>query len=213
MADEPEGTGATGGAPPEAAAAPPPLAAAPPPLAAPPPAPVAPVARPGLSPAAIVAMVVALILAVLAILYFGGVFERLASQRAEPASVEQPAPAAPAAAGGPTAGEAGGDLAYAPEGAPPRSFCRGVYSEQEAREAPERGMQQSNRLTVTAAGAILWNDTPIDAVRLRQYLDIVMQMSPRPRTVVRMDPGAPAAQIEAVSGAISGAMNCEYRPS
>ncbi len=156
---------------------------------------------------------VALILAVLAILYFTGVFERLASQRAEPAGVEQPAPAPAPTAGEPTAGEAGGDLAYPLEESPPRSFCRGVLSEQEARVVPERGMQQSNRLTVTAAGAILWNGTPIDAVRLRQYLDIVMHMSPRPRTVVRVDPGAPAAQVEAASEAISGAMNCEYRPS
>jgi len=37
-----------------------------------------------------------------------------------------------------------------------------------------------NKVVVTAAGEILWNGSPIDLIRLRQYLDITQQMNPIP---------------------------------
>ena len=37
-----------------------------------------------------------------------------------------------------------------------------------------------NKVVVTAAGAVLWNGSPVDMAQLRQYLDITQQMNPEP---------------------------------
>src|SRR6187549_2244672 len=112
MADEPNGTtGDPGGQPPPpplAEAPPPPLAEAPPPAATvPPPAAPAPPAKPFFSPPVVLALVAALILAVLALLYFGGVFERLSNPRTEQTTVPT---AVPPASEAPLPGT-GGELA------------------------------------------------------------------------------------------------------
>ena len=44
-----------------------------------------------------------------------------------------------------------------------------------------------NKVVVTAAGEILWNGSPIDLIRLRQYLDITQQMTPIPELHLQPD--------------------------
>ncbi len=47
-----------------------------------------------------------------------------------------------------------------------------------------------NDVTIDPAGTIFWNATPIDLVRLRQYLDLTQQMSPIPELHLQPDPQA-----------------------
>ena len=37
-----------------------------------------------------------------------------------------------------------------------------------------------NKVTIDPAGTVYWNGTPVDAVTLRQYLDITTTMTPTP---------------------------------
>jgi hypothetical protein len=231
MADEPDGKDDSGSQPPPpplADAPPPPLAEAPPPLAAapppaatvPPPAPAAPVPAPAapahvpaksfFSPLVVLILVVALAAGVVAILYFGGVFERLGGQRTEQTTA--PTNVAPA----PEAYPGLEDNVFATPDSPPPGdgvFCNDVFAARDARDLPVAEGQQTNRIVVTARGEIQWNGTAVDAVRLRQYLDIVRTMAPQPRTVVTVEPGAPPAVAAQVGEAISRAMNCNFVPS
>ena len=61
-----------------------------------------------------------------------------------------------------------------------------------------------------ATGARRLAGAAVELLRLRQYLDIVRTMAPRPRTVVSVEPGAPAGAREQVSETISSAMNCRF---
>lgn len=47
-----------------------------------------------------------------------------------------------------------------------------------------------NEVNIDPAGTIFWNGSPIDLVRLRQYLDLTQQMSPIPELHLRPDPQA-----------------------
>jgi biopolymer transport protein ExbD len=47
-----------------------------------------------------------------------------------------------------------------------------------------------NKVTVDPAGTIFWNGTPIDLIRLRQYLDITQTMNPIPELHLQPDPQA-----------------------
>ncbi|TZG27767.1 ExbD/TolR family protein [Sphingomonas montanisoli] len=47
-----------------------------------------------------------------------------------------------------------------------------------------------NKVTIDAAGTIFWNGSPIDLIRLRQYLDITQQMNPVPELHLQPDPQA-----------------------
>lgn len=154
-------------------------------------------------------LVVALLAGVVAILYFGGVFERLGGRPSEqttaPTAVPPASEAAPPAAG---PGFEGNLLAAPGEGA----LCTDVLTERDARDQPPGEGQQVNRIVVTASGEIQWNGVAVDAVRLRQYLDIVRTMAPQPRTVVRIEPGAPAGATAQVGEVVSLAMNCDFVP-
>ena len=44
-----------------------------------------------------------------------------------------------------------------------------------------------NEVIIDPAGSIFWNGTPIDLVRLRQYLDLTQQMSPIPELHLKPD--------------------------
>src|ERR1043166_5082250 len=44
-----------------------------------------------------------------------------------------------------------------------------------------------NKVVVTPTGEILWNGSPIDLVRLRQYLDITQTMNPIPELHLQPD--------------------------
>ena len=45
-----------------------------------------------------------------------------------------------------------------------------------------------NKVTIDPAGTIFWNGSPIDLIRLRQYLDITQQMNPVPELHLQPDP-------------------------
>ena len=47
-----------------------------------------------------------------------------------------------------------------------------------------------NKVVVTAAGATLWNGTPVNFVQLRQYLDVSQQMDPLPELHLQPEPTA-----------------------
>lgn len=218
MADEPNGTNGPGSQPPPPPPAdppPPPLAEAPPPApAAPPPAPAAAPAKPFLSPLVVVVLVVALLTGVVAILYFGGVFERLSGRQSEQTTAPTAYP--PASGTSPPEAYPGleGNMYATPDTPPPDGLtCNEVYSERDARALPEDGTRQTNRIDISRAGEIRWNGAAIDPVRLRQYLDLVRTMSPQPRTVVSVEAGAPATARGQVGVAISRAMNCDYMPN
>ena len=216
MSDEPDGTNSDNGTPPPqnippAAAAPPPLAESPPPAAAPPPqapppaAPAQPVApkKKFLSPELIVAIGFALILAVAGILWATGVFDRGSNRPDGPLPTVAPVPMPP-----PSASETypGADELASPP-------CDNVRNARDVAGVPPGEGEQRNLLAITAGGTYEWNGAEVDAVRLRQYLDLVGSMSPTPVTVVRVDPGAPPAAISTVSDAIDRALRCRFQPS
>ena len=47
-----------------------------------------------------------------------------------------------------------------------------------------------NKVVITAAGALLWNGTPVNQQQLRQYLDISQQMNPLPELHLQPEPTA-----------------------
>ena len=55
-----------------------------------------------------------------------------------------------------------------------------------------------NKVVVTPTGEILWNGSPIDLVRLRQYLDITQTMNPIPELHLQPDPQARYVLVDQV---------------
>ncbi|MGS1016828.1 ExbD/TolR family protein [Allosphingosinicella humi] len=47
-----------------------------------------------------------------------------------------------------------------------------------------------NKVTIDPAGTVYWNGAPVDAVTLRQYLDITTTMTPTPELHLQPDPNA-----------------------
>jgi biopolymer transport protein ExbD len=47
-----------------------------------------------------------------------------------------------------------------------------------------------NKIVITPQGIVLWNGTPVDFTRLRQYLDITANMRPTPELHLQPDPEA-----------------------
>ena len=47
-----------------------------------------------------------------------------------------------------------------------------------------------NKIVITPANEVLWNGSPIDLVRLRQYLDVTQTMNPIPELHLQPDPNA-----------------------
>jgi biopolymer transport protein ExbD len=47
-----------------------------------------------------------------------------------------------------------------------------------------------NKIVVTPQNQVLWNGTPIDLTRLRQYLDVTQTMNPIPELHLQPDPNA-----------------------
>ena len=47
-----------------------------------------------------------------------------------------------------------------------------------------------NKVVITAAGALLWNGTPVNADQLRQYLEVSQQMDPLPELHLQPEPTA-----------------------
>ena len=55
-----------------------------------------------------------------------------------------------------------------------------------------------NKVTIDPAGTIFWNGSPIDLIRLRQYLDITQQMNPVPELHLQPDPQARYVVVDEV---------------
>jgi biopolymer transport protein ExbD len=55
-----------------------------------------------------------------------------------------------------------------------------------------------NKVVVTAAGATLWNGTPVNFVQLRQYLDVSQQMDPLPELHLQPEPTARYETVDQV---------------
>ena len=47
-----------------------------------------------------------------------------------------------------------------------------------------------NKVVIDPAGTVYWNGAPVDAVTLRQYLDITTTMTPTPELHLQPDPNA-----------------------
>src|SRR5690606_38673302 len=47
---------------------------------------------------------------------------------------------------------------------------------------------QKNKIYIAVDGTTTWNGTPVDAVRLRQYLDVAAAMNPEPELHFQPDP-------------------------
>lgn len=55
-----------------------------------------------------------------------------------------------------------------------------------------------NKVTVDPAGTIFWNGSPIDLLRLRQYLDLTQNMNPIPELHLEPDPQARYVVVDQV---------------
>jgi biopolymer transport protein ExbD len=55
-----------------------------------------------------------------------------------------------------------------------------------------------NKVVITAAGAVLWNGTPVTMVQLRQYLDVSQQMNPVPELHLQPEPNARYETVDQV---------------
>ena len=55
-----------------------------------------------------------------------------------------------------------------------------------------------NRLSVTAAGVVTWNEQPVSLEQLRQYLDVSQQMNPVPELHMQPEPEAPYGLVDEV---------------
>ncbi len=55
-----------------------------------------------------------------------------------------------------------------------------------------------NQVVVTAAGAVLWNGTPVTMTQLRQYLDVSQQMNPVPELHLQPEPNARYETVDQV---------------
>ena len=55
-----------------------------------------------------------------------------------------------------------------------------------------------NRLSITVAGDVTWNGSPVSLQQLRQYLDISQQMNPIPELHMQPEPDAPYGRVDEV---------------
>ena len=55
-----------------------------------------------------------------------------------------------------------------------------------------------NKVVITATNEVTWNGTPIDLMRLRQYLDITQTMNPIPELHLQPDPQARYVVVDQV---------------
>eukprot|EP01012_Entosiphon_sulcatum_P004436 TRINITY_DN11754_c0_g1_i1.p1 TRINITY_DN11754_c0_g1~~TRINITY_DN11754_c0_g1_i1.p1 ORF type:complete len:143 (+),score=30.39 TRINITY_DN11754_c0_g1_i1:178-606(+) len=55
-----------------------------------------------------------------------------------------------------------------------------------------------NKITVNAGGTVFWNGTPVDMLRLRQYLDLTQSMNPIPELHIQPEAQAPYVVVDRV---------------
>ena len=54
--------------------------------------------------------------------------------------------------------------------------------------APPPVQPDKNKIAIAADGTVSWNGSPVDPVRLRQYLDVAAAMNPEPELHFQPDP-------------------------
>jgi biopolymer transport protein ExbD len=55
-----------------------------------------------------------------------------------------------------------------------------------------------NKIVITAAGALLWNGSPVNTAQLRQYLEVSQQMDPLPELHLQPEPNARYETVDQV---------------
>jgi biopolymer transport protein ExbD len=65
-------------------------------------------------------------------------------------------------------------------------------------DAPPPVDPVKNRLSITAAGVVTWNGSPVNLEQLRQYLEISQQMNPIPELHMQPEPEAPYGLVDEV---------------
>jgi hypothetical protein len=202
-----------------AVAEPPPLAAGPPPLAPPLPPPLPPQTVPGdappplpasrsAKPLILAAAGVAAVVAIVLTLYFTGVF---GGRDRDSFSDRWPSTSSGArgSSGFASQTESGmGPSAAAPVAPPTATPCPGVVPAAEFGAYASDGVPAHNRLAIGPGPTLTWNEASINAITLRQYLDISQTLSPRPILVSRLDPAADPVLVESVRDAIDQALGC-----
>ena len=53
-------------------------------------------------------------------------------------------------------------------------------------------------ISITAAGALLWNGSPVNTAQLRQYLEVSQQMDPLPELHLQPEPNARYETVDQV---------------
>ncbi len=62
--------------------------------------------------------------------------------------------------------------------------------------APPPVDPQKNKISISVQGLVTWNGAPVDAVRLRQYLDVAAAMNPEPELHFEPDPMVPYDKVD-----------------
>ncbi|HET9811205.1 MAG TPA: biopolymer transporter ExbD [Sphingomicrobium sp.] len=65
-------------------------------------------------------------------------------------------------------------------------------------QPPPPILPTKNKVVITAAGAILWNGSPVTPEQLRMYLDATQQMDPIPELHLQPEPNARYALVDEV---------------
>lgn len=87
--------------------------------------------------------------------------------------------------------------------------CENVLSDSEAaRRNVQPGDSTVNRLDVEANGGFSWNDAAVDAARLRQYLELVSQMTPPPTLIVAFEPAVMPSARREVADLLRSSLQC-----
>ncbi len=73
---------------------------------------------------------------------------------------------------------------------PPQTHAVKLDLPQDQNTPPPPIMPTKNQVTITAAGQILWNGTPVSQQQLRLYLDATQQMDPIPELHLQPEPNA-----------------------
>ena len=134
-----------------------------------------------------------LVAAAFSLLFVSACWDRPAATQGEQNNAE-PSPAA------------GGRVEPAAE---PLDPCANVLVESKAapRDPPVDGASL-NRLDVKGDGRLVWNGAEIDAATLRQYVELLSQMTPEPTLVVSLEDPAPAAARREIAEAVRASFHC-----
>lgn len=103
-----------------------------------------------------------------------------------------------------SAGEAAAPVCPALDRLTPRNGWR-------ARDNNNCELCMFNRVRIGPGSRLRWNGAPIDEARLQTYLRLTREMTPRPLTLIRAEPGADCATIGRISRLIERTTPCNGR--